>query len=165
MGRVGISYGALSRDRSNDMMINSRRTAWARRQEALAMRGDGKTFRQIGHEFGVTPERARQMVGRAWVERDKPPPYHHTSTLNESKIALFGRRWIAGETAASLATHAGVSSSWMSQLLHRFICKYHDLYLRRYPNAKKAMAIAISNYEGDTNSIDRACYSCDLLGC
>ena len=36
-----------------------------RRMDALHMREEGKTFREIGEFFGVTRERARQMVARA----------------------------------------------------------------------------------------------------
>lgn len=40
--------------------------AKARRAKALAMRRSGKNNREIGEAFGITPERARQLVAKAF---------------------------------------------------------------------------------------------------
>ena len=43
-------------------MVEITRRSRARKAEALALRRQGKKFREIGEHFGVTLETARQMV-------------------------------------------------------------------------------------------------------
>ena len=48
-----------------------------RRMDALHLREEGKTFREIGEFFGVTRERARQMVARATRECSSGHRFRH----------------------------------------------------------------------------------------
>ena len=52
-------------------------TSLERRMLALSMRYQGKTFREIGQYFGVTRERARQLVTRALRESSAGFRYRH----------------------------------------------------------------------------------------
>lgn len=49
------------------MLAESRK----RRQQALALRQGGMSLQEIGTRFGVTRERARQMVAAALKEKQK----------------------------------------------------------------------------------------------
>jgi len=48
-----------------------------RRMVALSMRNQGKTFQEIGEVFGVSRERARQLVARAIRECSAGFRYRH----------------------------------------------------------------------------------------
>lgn len=44
------------------MTLKRHQAAWERAARALIMRGGGMTYAEIGEEFGVTRNRARQIV-------------------------------------------------------------------------------------------------------
>ena len=52
-------------------------TASYRRMMALTMRNQGKTFKEVGEVFGVSSERARQLVTRATRECSAGYRYQH----------------------------------------------------------------------------------------
>ena len=51
--------------------IKGLRDAAKRRKQALAMQQAGKTLKEIGEHFGVTRERARQLIAKAIKEMEE----------------------------------------------------------------------------------------------
>lgn len=67
----------------------------ARREEAIALRQAGKTYREIGEHFGVCQQRARQLVGYgAWMRYrlagTPPPPWDTPDELVRMSEADVG---------------------------------------------------------------------------
>jgi hypothetical protein len=75
---------------ADNLLINGAQRDWARYARALDMRLDGATIEAIGREFGVTRQRASQMVMLAkqqlafrifkQIGRPLPPPAHLRSS-------------------------------------------------------------------------------------
>ena len=67
---------------------------------ALKLRRDGKTFKQIGDEFGVSRERARQRV--AWASRHEKKLERHEAATTMCDLFMSARAMNTINTMSAL---------------------------------------------------------------
>lgn len=70
------------------MSLAATQQAMERRAQAFALRETGMTYRDIGRAFGVSLERARQMVIRA--ERDRSSVHWNGDPLDIDRLRVRG---------------------------------------------------------------------------
>lgn len=81
-----------------------------RRQRMVEMRSSGASYRVIGREFGVSPQRARQIVGRQTPARPRGrPPKSTPAQVMDMAIAVRN-----GESLRSVGKRFGYSAMGVS---------------------------------------------------